>query len=395
MKLIDISEFYSEQGGGVRTYVNQKLDASARLGHETVIVAPGARTYEDVRIGGKIIWVKAPKMPPDPRYHMFWQAQAVHDIIARERPDVIEGSSPWRGGWIAATAPTSALKVLIMHADPVAVYPHTLFGRFLAPHKIDHLFGWFWSYMRKLNARFDATLVAGAWLAHRFERFGLKGLQVAPFGIDKAIFTPQARSSTVRTELLQACGLTPEDKVLVTVGRHHPEKRLGTLIDAVKHVNQARRVGLFVIGDGPLRSWVERQASRAPHIHLAGQIGDRNLLASYLASGDALIHGSASETYGLAVAEGLSCGQPIIVPTTGGAADFADPAYSETYTAGNSAAAADAILRLLARDPDGLRLAASTGAQKVGRVEAHFERMFDIYETLIAGRRLNAATAAP
>ena len=41
MKVADVSEFYSEQGGGVRTYVLQKLAASARLGHETVIIAPG------------------------------------------------------------------------------------------------------------------------------------------------------------------------------------------------------------------------------------------------------------------------------------------------------------------------------------------------------------------
>ena len=28
MKIVDVAEFYAEQGGGVRTYINQKLKAA-------------------------------------------------------------------------------------------------------------------------------------------------------------------------------------------------------------------------------------------------------------------------------------------------------------------------------------------------------------------------------
>ena len=36
MKIVDVAEFYAEQGGGVRTYVNHKLRAAAAAGHEAV-----------------------------------------------------------------------------------------------------------------------------------------------------------------------------------------------------------------------------------------------------------------------------------------------------------------------------------------------------------------------
>src|SRR5690606_33005581 len=68
MKILDVNEFYAEQGGGVRTYVHRKLEAAAALGVEVVVVAPGTSDREERRIGGKIVWVKSPKLPPDPRY---------------------------------------------------------------------------------------------------------------------------------------------------------------------------------------------------------------------------------------------------------------------------------------------------------------------------------------
>ena len=35
--------FYTPSGGGVRTYVDAKLKAAARFGHEMIVIAPGER----------------------------------------------------------------------------------------------------------------------------------------------------------------------------------------------------------------------------------------------------------------------------------------------------------------------------------------------------------------
>jgi len=394
MRIADVSEFYSEHGGGVRTYVRQKLAASARLGHECTIIAPGPAHRVEHVPGGKIIWVKAPVLPPDPRYHIFVGMDAVLAILDHEKPDVIEGSSPWRGGWIAASWRGPALKSLVMHADPVAVYPQTLLGGALGRDRVDKIFGWFWAYLRKLNKHYDTTIVAGDWLAKRFSGFGLSGLHTVPLGVERAVFRPGLHDRSLRRAMLAACGLDETAALLVAVGRHHPEKRLPVIMDAVTRVGGTRPIGLYLIGDGLIRATIDRKARRLPHVHVAGQIDDRLKVASMLASTDALIHGSASETYGIAVAEALACGTPVIVPDVGGAADFAAPGCSQVYSAGDAAAAAAAILRQLTEDPTGARHAALRyAARHIPDAGAHFDRLFAYYEAQLERKRGASAAA--
>lgn len=389
MKVADVSAFYSEQGGGVRTYVQQKLAAAARLGHTCVIIAPGTQDREDPYPGGKIVWVKAPVLPVDKRYHMFLSSTAVTRILDREQPDVVEGSTPWYAGWIAGHWPGNAVKSLVMHADPVAVYAHTLLGARLGIARVDRLFGWFWRYLRRLNAPFDCTVVAGEWLAQRFTAFGLKNVVTVPFGIDRARFHGGMRDPALRATMLAACGLPETAKLLLTIGRHHPEKRLPVLISAAGKVNRTHSdsVGLYLVGDGLSRARIERAAAAVPHVHVAGLVPDRALVARMMASADAVIHGSGCETFGLSVAEALCCGAPIIVPDTGGAYDFAQAEYAEVYPLGDADGAAQAIIRLFARDRGTLALAAIAGAEsRIGTADAHFDRLFALYESLVRQR---------
>ena len=391
MKIVDVSEFYSPTGGGVRTYVDKKFEAAARHGHSLTVIAPGMKNQVEARAGGKLVWVEAPQLPFDRNYRMFWRAAEVWRILDHEAPDVVEGSSPWRGGWIAGRWQGPAARMLFMHADPVAVYPQTLLAGALAPATIDRLFGWFWSYLRRLNACFEGCVVAGSWLAARFARHGLRNLQVIPFGVDTASFGPGRRDEAVRSTMLEKCGLGPDAALLVNVGRHHPEKCLGLVIDAVGKAQQSGPIGLYVIGDGVSHAQVRAKAARASHIHVAGRVTDRDGLARMIASADALLHGSSAETYGFVVAEALCCGTPVIVPNAGGAGDLAAAEYAETYSPGDANSAAAATLRLLARDRAGLSRAALEAAPlRIGDIEGHFDRLFAFYGQAADRKRAEA-----
>ena len=394
MKIVEICDFYSPTGGGVRNYVHQKLEAAARFGHELTIIAPGAETWIEEKLGSRIAWVKAPFLPFDKNYRMFWRARDVWRLLDTLSPDIVEASSPWRAGWIAANWQGSAAKCLFMHVDPVAVYPHTFLDRMLSRDRIDRMFGWFWSYLRDLNAQFDATIVTGGWLARRFEAFGLDRIAVAPFGIDREIFSPKRRDLTLRRELLEACGLDETAALLIAVGRHHPEKRLRTIIEAVSHAQERRALGLAIVGDGFLRRSVERWAAGGRHIHVAGHETDQERLASILASADALIHGSSAETFGIVVAEAICSGTPIVVPDAGGSADLAHPSFAEIYRTGDPRSASEAILRLLARERASLSRACIESADtRIGQADGHFENLFGFYANLARSRMRRAATA--
>jgi alpha-1,6-mannosyltransferase len=393
VKIVDVSEFYSPTGGGVRAYVEQKFKAAARHGHSLTVIAPGVESRTESREGGKLVWVATPQLPFDRNYRMFWGAAEVWRILDAEAPDIVEGSSPWRGGWIVAGWQGAAAKMLFMHADPVAVYPQTLLAGVLAPATIDRLFGWFWSYLRRLNASFDGCVVAGSWLADRFARYGLRNLEAVPFGVEREAFGEGRRDEALRAEMLRECGLPPEAALLVNVGRHHPEKRVGMLIDAVSVAQKSRPIGFYVIGDGLSHGRVRAKAARASHIHVAGWVKDRARLAPMLASADALLHGSTAETFGFAVAEALCCGTPVIVPDAGGAADLAAPDYAESYAQGDAEAAGRAILRLLDRDRASLSAAAlEAGHRRIGDIESHFEKLFAFYAR--AAQRKRSAVAA-
>ena len=385
MRIVDVCEFYSPTGGGVRRYVEQKLEFGPRFGHDIIILAPGPETKTEKMRGGTIEWVKSPLLPVDQNYRMFWHAEDVWQVLDRLKPDLVEGSSPWRGGWLAARWPGKAPRMLFHHIDPVAVYPQTFLGGLLGEARVDRMFGWFWGYMRRLNACYDGAIATNPVLAERFAGFGLTHIEVAPFGVAREKFSPDFRDEKLRRELLAECRLGPEAALLVAVSRHHPEKRLNTVIEAVTRAQAAQPVGLYIVGDGPQRGAVARWAADARHVHVAGRINDQNRLAAILASADALIHGSAAETFGLVLAEALCSGTPLIVPDAGASATFAAPGYAQTYKTGDAGDAAAAILRLLAKDrPTLSRAAREAAAVKVNTIEQHFEMLFEIYERVAA-----------
>jgi alpha-1,6-mannosyltransferase len=384
MKIADVSGFYSETGGGVASYVRQKLGFAARFGHEVIVVAPGAESRVEDRPGGRIAWVKSPGMPFDANYHMFLAREEVWRVLDREAPDVVEGSSPWRGGWLAGHWPGAAVKSLVFHQDFIAGYPYTLLGGMLSRPAIDSLFGAYWRYVRRLSGCFDVTVAGGEWLARRLSGFGISNPVAVPFGIESGVFSPDRRSVSVRESLLAACGAPPDSRLLLAVGRLHPEKRQRTIIEGFA-LARARRpdLALAIIGDGPLRTRVEAWARQAGRVHLAGPIADRAQLARCFASADILVHGSGAETYGLVVAEAIASGLAVVSPDTGGAADLARRGLSRIYATGDSRACADAILGLLAELESGQR---EPDPDPPASAETHFAALFRLYQSLIDAR---------
>ena len=389
MRLVDISEFFSDFGGGVRTYVHQKLEACANAGCEATIIAPGPADRREKRLGGEIIWVRSPSLAFDHRYHAFKNAKPVHDLLDELKPDIVEGSSTWKGGWIAGTWRGPAAKALFLHQDPVAVYPHSLLSPMIDEERVDQLCFWFWWYLRRLSNNFDATVVAGEWFSQRLAKFGVRRPIVTPLGIDKSQFSHSLRSEQARRSMLADCGVTDFENasLFIAISRHHPEKRLGMIMEAFSRVAATRPAGLYIIGDGPAWRFVEAEAAKRKGVKIAGHKSDRAEIAKRLASADFMLHGGAAETFGLVVAEALASGLPVIAPHLGGAADLAHPAYGEIYRAGDATACAAAIERILKRDRDALAIAARAGSKRIGSPADHFEKLLGHYAELSEQRR--------
>src|SRR6201985_518230 len=78
---------------------------------------------------------------------------------------------------------------------------------------------------------------------------------------------------------------------------------------------------LVVVGDGPLRARLQRQAARLP-VDFTGFVSDRHSVAELLASADVALAPGPHETFGLAALESLACGTPAVVSRTSALAEI-------------------------------------------------------------------------
>ena len=380
MKIADVCAFYSPHGGGVKTYVDRKLAIGPRLGHDILLIVPSDRNaIEIVGDGARIIHIASPQLIVDRRYRYFEAAAPVHAILDREAPDFVEASSPWRTASIVADWQGPAARALIMHADPLSTYAYRWFGPLASRETIDRQFEFFWRHLRRSSARYDMTVTANRGLTERLIAGRIANVRTIPMGIEAGLFSPARRDPELRVKLLARCGLPESATLLLGVGRHSAEKRWPLVVDACVTASRQTPVGLVIIGDGRQRAQLAKYVGANPHIHLLAPLSDRALLARVMASGDALIHGCETETFGMVAAEAAASGLPLIVPDEGGSASFVRPGSGVLYRAGEAASAAEAIVSLLAAGREKARLHARLQAGGVPTIEAHFEQLFAHY----------------
>ena len=384
MKIVDLCGFYAPQGGGVRTYVDQKLRLGWADGHEIVIVAPGPERRSEIRgPGARIEWVPGRRFPLDRRYHYFTEAEPIYDLLDAEQPDILEASSPWRSARLVAEWPGDAPRSLIMHADPAAAYAYRWLEGVAEPDTVDRSIFWFWSRLREIGSQYDVVISANRSLSGRLGAQGITHVVTNPLGVESNLFSPLLHDERLRTRMLARCSLPPEATLLIGVGRHGPEKRWPLVIDAVTAAGFDRPVGLIIVGDGRERTRVTRQVASNPHIQLLSPIADRQTLARLMASCDALIHGCEAETFSIVVAEAVASGLPVIVPDRGAAADHAEAGRDFVYKSANAADAVRAIVAFLDSGQRARRTPVRT-------MDDHFSSLFALYEELAGSTRLAA-----
>ena len=400
MRIVDVNEFYSPTGGGVRTYIDRKMGIMSDLGHELIVLAPGRENAIEERPGGgKVIWIQTGHLPLDQNYGLFWDAAPILRWLDELQPDVVETSSPWRLPWVIGKwqpkYPEGVVKAFFMHNDNMAAYALRWFEGMAPQERLEQAFDWYSRYMSRFLKHFDAVVTNGPALEKRLKGRGVHIDASMPLGIERGHFSPDLRDDRLRAALLAQCDLPPSGHLLLGLGRHHPEKRWRLVIDAVERAGSELPVGLILLGTGVESRQIEARIAGSPHIRMFRPVYDRERLARIVASCDALIHGSEAEPFGLVASEAMAGGLPLIVPDTGGCAEVADRHASEFYTARDAQSAAMAIHRLFARDQRVLRRAALVAADKVRSDRDHAIELMDYYQAQVdfkrAGKPLRAA----
>lgn len=187
--------------------------------------------------------------------------------------------------------------------------------------------------LARLIARSGATLTfASEDLRARFRRLcgpGFAGwpAEIEPAPFDVTLFRPPGDGQ--REALRRSLGCA--GPVVLGVGRLVPVKGWNVLVRAVSRLPRDGRPALVVLGEGPERSAIEREAaSRRLALRLPGAV-DRSTVADWMAAADLYVQPSRALATGraegmpVAVREALAVGLPVIASAVGGLRELDDP----------------------------------------------------------------------
>ena len=326
--------------GGLRTCLAELGAGYLAAGHEPVLVIPGERDSDRLTAQGRVITMRAPRVPFARGYRVLWRKRRLARLLTGLRPDALEVSDRTTLRWTGAWAREHGVPAVMVSHESVTALLKGLGG----------VGGAVADWLNRRTARsYRQVIRTTGWAAAEFERIGAGNVVRVPLGVDLATFAPQASQARDQILLVHCGRLSAEKK---------PQRSLTTLATLRA---SGLPVRLVVVGDGPLRARLERRAARARlPVTFAGFLPGRADLAALLASADVALAPGPAETFGLAALEALACGTPVVVSAESALPEVAGEAGA-SVPGGDLAAGVRAVL---ARPERARRAAARARAEQ-------------------------------
>lgn len=205
---------------------------------------------------------------------------------------------------------------------------------------------------------------------------------------------PEKYKNSAREDVRQRWGIEADAALLGAVGRLHPVKGLADLLQAVAGLRSAYpHVRLLLVGDGPLRAELERQAAALDISETVIFTGAQKDVPAILSALDVLVLPSLAEGLSNVLLEAMAAGLPVVATAVGGTPELViDGETGRLVPPQDAASLAQAIQQLLA-NPAQARQMGQAGRQ---RVQAHFtirqmvRQTEQLYETLLQEKGLIA-----
>ncbi|MFH1058309.1 MAG: glycosyltransferase family 4 protein [Pseudomonadota bacterium] len=176
----------------------------------------------------------------------------------------------------------------------------------------------FYPGFKGLARRLDYLAAVSAFTAGQMAKAtGLKPL-VNHLGVDTKAFRPAPPDM----DLARKAGLNPGDEALVMAVRLVALKGVQRAINALALLQDTRPdLRLVVAGEGPFRAELERRAAAAgvaARVKLLGFLPPERLAGFYALGNLAIFPSMGEEALGLAIAEAMACGLPVVASDLGG-----------------------------------------------------------------------------
>jgi len=180
---------------------------------------------------------------------------------------------------------------------------------------------------KALLNRFDRVVVVSNDLRDKISKKAASQDKVIVInnGVDIDKFKFASRDS----EIKESMGLREGEPVIVSIGRLTEEKGLIYLIKAfVKIVSEYPRAKLLIVGDGPLRSFLELEIKSLELENNVIFAGIRNDIPEILAMANVFVLPSLEEAMPMALLEAMAAKSPIVATGVGAISNIIKDRYS-------------------------------------------------------------------
>ena len=393
----DLTQSWSEVGGGVRTYLlHKRRHILESTPHRHLMIIPGSQD-EIIQDGRTVtVTIASPRVPGSPNYRLLLRNNAVKAALKQFRPDLIECQDAYNLPWAAIShrkrAPETALVAAYMTDFPT-VYAERPFARFMGRPLANVCGRICYAYCGALYRRFDALYsLSENGGTTKLRSLGIENVDVVPLGVEVGEFSPTKRDLSFRQRL----GLADGQPLLIYVGRLDGEKRPDVVVDAFRKLPDGLGAKLALLGEGPLKDGIA--ALDDPRIIMPGYVRGRPELARWLASADIYVSAMADETFGISIVEAQASGLPVVGVAAGAMIDRVTDATGRLGGVGDADAMARNILKIWTADRRTMSEQARAHALQFSwdrSMEALFGRVYPAAFARRAGRLAGVATVAP
>jgi glycosyltransferase involved in cell wall biosynthesis len=324
--LIAAGEWFPDRASGYARVVTETARRLAERGHEVTVLVPSFEGAPSVAIDGSLTvrrQLRRGRLPVTFTDVIGTRRHARSS--AASRFDLFVAHGPTNGFGLVAGRLEGPL-VFVYHASTVR---EQRFMRSRLPLGRERIAAMALEpplafYERATVARADQILVLSEYsrrlLVGDHPHAAAKVRRVSG-GVDTAVFSPADQR-----EARERLGIPANRRLLLTVRRLELRMGIEELLRALSRLS--RTIHLAVVGEGMLAPTLRRVAEElglAGRVHFAGLVSEPELIDWYRAADLFVLPTVAYEGFGLATAEALACGTPVVGTAVGATPELLRP----------------------------------------------------------------------
>lgn len=378
LKIGFFTDTYLPQVNGVVTSIELFRQELERQGHEVYIFCPRVAGEKDSK---HVIRFKSFRFLFQPEYHVSipFSRHILRDFWSKDL-DIVHAHTPFSIGLLGYYY-AYIKKVPFVHTYhtlyPEYIKSYLFKGKVITP-------GMAAKFSSVFSNRCDLTIAPSIKIMKLLESYGVtKPIEVLATGVKVKDYATKVKANNFRKQY----NLKSSDKLLIFVGRLGKEKNIDFLISSLPLIqNKIKNAKLIIIGDGPHRANLQKQAVKLKikdSVIFTGYFKKPEVAKAYQAS-DVFAFASLTDTQGMVVVEAAAAGLPIVAVKDDAFGEFLRNGQNGFNTQNNKKDFSDKVVQVLSNKT--LYNKMSKKSQEIAReftIEKQAKKLVGIYRKLI------------